>query len=146
MNKDNCPLEKWTKGKEQWAAIGIRLTLGIIFVVYGAQKLFGVWGGPGLDGFSGMLSGLGIPAAGIMAIVVAIVELAGGLALIAGFGTRYAATLLGVIMLVAIVTVTGKNGLAGPGGYAINLAILGGCWSLLFSGAQEWSFDSKCCK
>ena len=39
----------------------MRSVVGAVFVFHGAQKLFGVWGGPGLTGFATLLESLGIP-------------------------------------------------------------------------------------
>src|SRR5438093_3819088 len=88
------------------ALLGVRVIVGIIFVVHGAQKLFGAFGGPGLAALvqpppDGM---------GLLGYPVAIGEFFGGLGLIAGFLTRFSAASLIVIMLGAIATVHAKHG------------------------------------
>ena len=59
----------------------------------------------GPDAVAEMLAGLGIPLAGVMAWVVILVELLGGIALILGIGTRHFSLLLAIIMTVAILKV-----------------------------------------
>ena len=111
----------------QYAPFVLRLFVGVVFLTYGALKLFG-----GLEGFTGSLSRIGVPLPGIMAPVVAAIEFVGGLALILGSGTRIAALLLSCVMVVAIFTVTIKIGFSG--GYDLNLALLGGLLALLLAG------------
>jgi len=43
---------------EKWASLPLRLGLGIIFIGHGAQKAFGIFGGPGIQGFAKMLASL----------------------------------------------------------------------------------------
>ena len=88
--------------------LAARLVLGLIFILAGIGKLFGP--APGIEGFTGMLTGLGIPVAGVMAIIVGIIELVGGVLLIIGFLDKYAALLLAIIMLVATIMVHIPNG------------------------------------
>lgn len=88
--------------KQAWSGYGplvLRLVVGIGFVYHGFPKMFS---GAEHAGFVGMLTGMGIPAPGIMAWVVAILEVFGGLALIAGVFTTIVGSLLVVEMLVAI--------------------------------------------
>jgi len=127
----------------RWAALPVRLVLGIIFVAHGAQKVFGWFGGPGwsatIDGFAQM----GLPAA--VTVLVMLVELLGGLFLILGFLTRLDALGIAAVMIGAIVTVHGKNGffMNGAGGPGIEycLALVGLCGALLIMGGGPISVD-----
>lgn len=85
-----------------------RLVVGLIFIFSGIGKLFGPM--PGIEGFTGMLTGLGIPLPGAFAVIVGIVELVGGILLIIGFLDNWAALLLSIVILVAIVSVHITNG------------------------------------
>lgn len=76
----------------------LRIVLGIAFVVHGWSKLSG-----GVGNVAGFFGSLGIPAPGLMAWVVTIVELVGGLFLIAGFLTPIVGILLALNMLGAII-------------------------------------------
>jgi putative oxidoreductase len=76
----------------------LRVVLGIAMAVHGWSKLSG-----GVDNVSGFFGGmLGIPAPGLMAWVVTIVELVGGILLMVGFLTQIAGILIALDMLGAI--------------------------------------------
>ena len=62
----------------------LRLAVGAVFVAHGAQKLFGLWGGGGLTGTAAFFAQLGLTPAYPLAIFVGLIELAGGLLLVAG--------------------------------------------------------------
>lgn len=81
----------------------IRIGLAM-FMIHGFQKL------TGLDGTAGFFANVGIPAAGLMAVVVGLVEFFGGLAMLLGVATRLFGALLAIVMLVAITTVKLKAG------------------------------------
>ena len=100
----------------------VRVIVGVIFAVHGAQKLFGAFGGPGLQAI------VAPPPDGMGPIgyLVTIGEFFGGLGLIVGFLTRFSAASLIVIMIGAIAMVHGKNGFfMSAGGYEYNLALIG---------------------
>ena len=76
----------------------LRIVLGIAMLVHGWSKLSG-----GVDNVAGFFgSMLGIPAPGLMAWVVTIVELVGGILLVVGFLTQIAGILIALDMLGAI--------------------------------------------
>lgn len=128
---------RWFSENKDWVTIPLRITLAILFIVGGAGKLFGTFGGSGLEGFSGMLAANGFPAAMFFAVLVAIVELLGGIALLTGFLTRYASVMLSIIMIVAILSMHLNST------YPLALTALGGTLALLFAGAGPLSVDAK---
>ena len=79
-----------------WGLTILRVVVGLVFFVHGFQKLFLM----GFGGVAGMMEGLGVPAPGLFAVILTLVELLGGLALILGLFTRLAAIPLAVDMLV----------------------------------------------
>ena len=93
-----------TKCEIDYALLAIRLAVGLFFVSFGFGKLFGA---PGLEGFTGMLEGLGFPAPALLALLVGVAEFFGGLAIILGVLTRFSAFWLALISVVAWATVKG---------------------------------------
>ncbi|MDX3773173.1 DoxX family protein [Chromatiaceae bacterium AAb-1] len=125
------------------AALLLRVPVGIIFVAHGAQKLFGWFGGYGLEGTGGWMASIGLTPGVLMAFLAGSAEFFGGIALILGFLTRPAALALSLAMLVAIFTVHIGNGLfMSNNGYEFGLALLAASVSLLFSGAGKASVDN----
>ena len=94
----------------QFGEFFTRIVIGVIFILAGYGKLFAT---PGIEGFSGMLGGLGFPLPGFLAILIGVIELVGGIMLLLGLWTTVSASLLSVIMLVAVITVHFKDGWAG---------------------------------
>lgn len=134
-------LNRFMSRYEPWAHLLLRLTLGVIFIAHGAQKLFGIFGGTGLSGTARFFEELGLTPAFYWAVVVGLVEFGGGLAVLFGCLTRYAAALLALVMLVAIARVHWQYGFFLPNGIEYPLALLGANLTLLIGGAGEWAFD-----
>ena len=129
------------------AALALRVPVGIIFAAHGAQKLFGWFGGYGLEGTGGWMDSIGLSPGIVMAFLAGSAEFFGGIALILGLLTRPAALALSVAMLVAIFSVHISNGLfMANNGYEFGLALLAASVSLLFSGAGKASVDSMLAK
>ena len=120
----------------------LRVVLGVIFTAHGAQKLFGAFGGPGLEGTAGFHGQLGIKPPYLMAVLAGLAEFVGGILVAVGFLTPIASVALVVVMAVAILTVHLKNGFfAQSGGYELNLALAAMALTLLFAGAGTLSID-----
>ena len=103
----------------------LRLMGGSVFLFHGAQKLFGAFGGHGLEGFAGYLESLGVPFPAVSAFLAATTELLGGLALVLGLGQRLLALPLTFTMLVAAFTAhSGFAATAGGNEYPLTLAAL----------------------
>jgi putative oxidoreductase len=119
-----------------WGLAVVRVVAGIVFFMHGFQKLFLM----GFGGVAGFLGGLGVPAPGLFAVIVTLVEFLCGLALIVGLFTRVVAILLALDMLVALLTVHL------PGGFFITngelpLMLLAAAIGLVLGGPGEAALD-----
>ncbi len=131
-----------------WSLLIVRVVLGVIMFAHGAQKVFGWFGGPGLKGTIGFFQeALKVPPA--LAVLAALTECFGGLAVLVGLLARPAALGLAVVMLVAAAKVHWANGFfmnwsleQGKGhGIEMNLAIIGMALAVLVGGGGALSFD-----
>ena len=134
---------------KHWGPTFLRLSMGGVFIAHGAQKLFGVWGGPGLTGTADFFTALGLPAPFLLAVIVALVETAGGALLVVGAYTLWVAIALIIEMGVAIWKVHFAGGFfinwtLTPGvghGYEFNLVLITALLCLIFTGAGALSVD-----
>lgn len=129
----------------------LRIAVGAVFMAHGAQKLFGVWGGPGVRGTAALLEQLGFSPGFPWAMLVGLVELGGGLMLVAGALTLAAAFALLVETAVAAWKIHLANGFflnwtVAPGrghGYEFDLVLVGALLSLLLTGPGALSVDGR---
>lgn len=121
-----------------WGITGLRLVTGIVFFAHGWKKFFV----DGVSGFTAYLGQLGIPVPGFFGPVVASVELLGGLLLILGLLTRWAAIPLAITMLVAAVTVHAKNGFFLPAGFEYTLVLFAATTGLVLEGSGAFAVDN----
>lgn len=142
-------MTRWN-GAQRWSLVPLRVVMGVGFLVHGWAK----WH-RGPAGFGRLLEQVGVPAPGVTAWMVTMLEVFGGLALIAGAATAIVSVPLIVSMLVAIATVNGRYGFSsvntigltpegpvfGPPGYEINLLYAAGLLSLILAGPGPWSVD-----
>ncbi len=120
----------------------VRIIVGIIFIAHGSQKLFGAFGGYGLEGTGQWMASIGLNPGYLMALLSGSGEFFGGLALLLGLLARPAAAVLVFLLAVAIVSVHLSNGLfMSNNGYEFALALLGGALAVLIEGAGKLSLD-----
>lgn len=121
----------------------VRVAAGLLLVPHGAQKLFGLFGGYGLEATSQFFATkLGLPAS--FALLAGLIEFIGGLALAAGLATRLAAALVVGVMAVAVFHVHLSKGFFWTqGGYEYPL--LWGVVALAFviRGGGRYSLDAR---
>lgn len=133
-----------SKRSEDLGRLILRLALATVFIFHGSQKLFGAFGGPGLEGFAGYLSSLGVPLPGLNALLAALSELLGGLALLTGLGARLMGIPLVITMLVASFTAhSGFNAQSGGMEYPLTLALATAALSLIGPGAYVLKIPTK---
>jgi putative oxidoreductase len=127
-----------------WSPLALRVPVGIIFIAHGAQKLFGWFGGFGLEGTGQWMGSIGLEPGALMALMAGSAEFFGGLALLFGVLVRPAAAALAFAMLVAIFSVHIDKGLfVSNNGYEFGLALLAASVSLVISGAGRLSLDAR---
>jgi putative oxidoreductase len=130
------------RGWGDFGPLVLRLALGAVFIFHGAQKLFGVWGGPGLDGVAGYVGSLGFRPPYAWAVALGVTEFAGGVLVLLGLFTRYAALGIAIVMAIAIARVHwGRPFDVTKGGMEFALINLAVALSLVFTGGRAGSID-----
>jgi putative oxidoreductase len=116
----------------------LRVVTGIVFSMHGWTKVF-VWG---FEGTAAGFAQMGIPLAGIAGPFVGLLELLGGVALVAGLATRWISIPIAFTMLVAILKVHLGAGFFAPNGYEFPLMLLAGLASLTLAGGGAYAVDN----
>lgn len=139
---NNTLIKKIVATDNNFASLALRIPTGIIFMAHGAQKLFGAFGGYGLEGTGQWMASIGLEPGYLMALGAGSAEFFGGLALLLGLLVRPAAAVLAFTMLVAIFAVHIGNGLfMSNNGYEFGLALFSISVALVFSGGGALSAD-----
>jgi putative oxidoreductase len=139
----------------RWAAIPLRLIVGYGFLAHGYAKIV-----TGPEHFVGMLRALGVPAPQLMGWMTIVVELVGGLAVLAGALVAVISIPMAAIMLVAIFTVHLPYGFSsvklqavttagaqfGQPGYEVNLLYLACLATLVLGGSGPLAVDGLLAK
>ncbi|MBB1253505.1 DoxX family protein [Streptomyces sp. OF3] len=118
----------------------LRLALGLVMAAHGAQKLFGWFDGGGLAGTEAFFDSVGYPAAGTMALVAALTETFGGLALALGVLTPLAGAAVFGTMLNALAVKWG-GGFFGPQGVEYELVLVALAAGLTLTGPGRLALD-----
>ena len=120
-----------------------RVLLALLFLPAGIGKI------GGFAGTVGYIGSVGLPLPQLAAVLAIVVEVGGGLALLAGYGTRLAALALALFTLVA--TFVFHNFWAMPPEQVMmqqlmffkNIAVVGGLLVLAAHGAGAYSVDAR---
>jgi len=103
----------------------IRLMVGFVFVYYGSQKLFGWFGGHGIQGTGGWFESIGIKPGKAIAAFSGIAELLSGILFVLGIYLPLGALLIVIVMIGSIVKVHGPKGFSvTAGGFEYNLFLI----------------------
>lgn len=131
----------WNSGTDLGLLV-LRLVLGGAFIAHGCQKLFGLFGGPGIDGFAGALRGFGYQQAGVLSLVTGVTELTGGSLVVLGLFTPLGAAGLLGIMVNTIALKWGNGFFASPGGgFELDLALAAMASALVLGGPGRVALD-----
>lgn len=124
------------------AKVGARMVIGGLFMGHGLQKLQGWFGGPGLEGTTGMMTSLNMHPPRRNAVAAGAAETAGGAMLAAGLATPLAAAALTGTMITAIRKVHGASGpWNANGGYEYNLVLIAAVLAFAEGGPGALSLD-----
>jgi putative oxidoreductase len=119
-----------------------RATVGAVFFAHGAQKLFGWFGGPGLDGMAKGLEAMGLRPGRRNALIAGSAEAGGGTLLATGFLTPLGSAATIGVMTQAIRSVHRPNGFfVTKGGYEYNLTLIAAAVALADAGPGPLSLD-----
>jgi putative oxidoreductase len=124
----------------------LRFGVGGTFFAHGMQKVFGMWGGPGIAGFARSLEGLGFQQATVLSWVTGITELVAGALVVLGFLTPLAAAgLLGI--MINSVAVKFGNGFfiaspAGAGAVELDVVLGLAAAALVLTGPGRVALDN----
>jgi putative oxidoreductase len=121
----------------------LRLVVGLTLAAHGSQKLFGWFGGGGVDGTARGMEQLGFASGRRSAVMAGLAEAGGGILLALGAATPLAAAVLLGVMVVAVVSVHLKQGFfVMQGGYEYPLVLALAALSLAFTGPGPLSVDA----
>ncbi len=140
-------LKKLLATPDDLALLILRLVLGGVFFIHGAQKALGWFGGHGLPGTLDVFTqGMGLPL--LVAVLIVAAEFLGPIGLIFGFLTRPAAAGIFAVMVGAIGLVHLKHGFfmnwfgkQGGEGYEYHLLAIGISLALVVGGGGKASID-----
>jgi putative oxidoreductase len=122
--------------------LAIRGVVGPLFVGHGTQKLFGWFGGHGLEGTGGFFEQLGLRPGRRHATAAGIAEAGGGLLLTLGALTPLAAMMISAAMITAMRTAHAAKGpWVAEGGYEYNLVLLAAMMEISERGPGTPSVD-----
>lgn len=120
-----------------------RVTIGLLFIGHGTQKLFGWFGGSGPEGTGQFFEQVDLRPGKRHALAAGAAEAGGGLLFALGAATPLAAAAISGSMITAIKTVHWEKGVwSTAGGYEYNLVLLAAVFGLTENGPGKWSVDA----
>lgn len=134
------------RGTTDLGLLVMRVTIGLVFLVHGLQKLTGWWGGPGLDGIESMMDRGGWNEPVVAGVLVIAGEIAGGTLLILGLASPFAAgALLAVAIDAWLFRQVATPGLQyfNPDGPELESVLVGATTALILTGPGRYSLDGN---
>jgi putative oxidoreductase len=143
--RESAGLRRYTDTLAPYALALLRILVGITFLLHGLPKF------QNLAGFSGFVGSLGIPLPGVVGPLIALLEVGGGLLLIAGVATRWVSLLFVIEMIITTLLVKSQLGfIAPPGapnaGAELDLLLMAGALVLLCYGPGQLSVERNVLK
>ncbi len=135
-------LHTMTASQAGFAALVLRVPVGVILAAHGAQKLFGWFGGHGLEGTGQWLASVGFEPGYAMALLAGSAEFFGGIALVLGLLTRPAALVAAFTMLMAMTVHVGNGLFLSNNGYEFALSLLAMTAALVLLGGGRAAADN----
>jgi putative oxidoreductase len=128
----------------RFGALLIRAVIGPLFIGHGTQKLFGWFGGHGVEGTGGFFEQLGLRPGKRHAVAAGVAEAGGGVLLTLGALTPVATTIVSSTMVTAIRKVHASKGpWISDGGFEYNAVLIAAMTALAESGPGFLSLDEK---
>lgn len=148
----NKTIKQWIISTDNgWTPLILRLTLGTVLFPHAAQKLFGWFDGPGLQGeMTYMTTHVGLPP--VIAAAAIAIECLGTFCILSGIWTRITAISVFSLFVGMIVVDHASHGFfmnwfgkmpAGAEGFEYHLLVLGICLALIVQGGGRCSIDSS---
>jgi putative oxidoreductase len=138
-------INKLFNTEDSISALVVRLTLGLVLLPHGMQKLLGLFGGHGFSATMDAMTGMGLPAIIVFLIIMA--ESFGAVSLILGVGTRFSAISISVIMIGALLIHLPNGffmnwfGAQAGEGFEYHILAIGLGIASFISGGGSFSFD-----
>jgi putative oxidoreductase len=121
----------------------LRAGLGIILIAHGCQKLFGMFGGMGLNANAALFQRLGYSPGMFWGTLVGCTETVGGILLVLGLFTRPAALSIVIFMIFSIHFTSAKGFFWSNGGMEYSILILLVALVFMIRGGGEYSLDKS---
>jgi putative oxidoreductase len=134
------PSYAWHGGLD-FGLLVLRLVIGGTFVAHSLQKLFGLWGGPGIDGFARYLGTFGFSQTTLLSWVTGVGELVGGALLMLGLFTPVGAAAVLAVAANVIYLKWNAGFFEPPVGFEREALLAAGAFTFLFTGPGRLSLD-----